>query len=418
MEAAGSPVSRTNAVTHGPLRGCILLKTIKHIKEHVTDYENLYAAYLHARKCKRYRDEVLQFSAHLEENLHYLQQALRDQTYRPGPYSKRIIHDPVDRLIMWQAFVHRVVQWAVYQVINPAFVESYIEDSYACIKGRGADSAAQRLYYFMEQAGRLQKQSGVDTRGRPRRHFYIQKLDTSKFFYRIDHQVSLDLVGRKCNYDPWLMWLLDLFVNAPGEKFGYPPGKGLQDITPDEMVADKGLAVGSLLNQMLANVNQNEVDHFAKRQLRIHYYVRYMDDIVMLSDDVNRLREWRRQIEAFMAERLKLELNPKKSFIQPIDNGIDFCQYRIFPDHIRLKKRTALRMKHNLKRVQKQFAEGKIDLERANRTLASYKGLLSHCDSYQLGRTIFGEYSDTEWTEGWFVLQRNSDKVNPEKRDE
>ena len=391
------------------------IKTIKHIKERVTEYENLYTAYLHARKSKRFRDEVLEFSAHLEDNLHYLQQSLRDQTYRPGPYSKRVIHDPVDRLIMWQAFAHRVVQWAVYQVINPAFVDGYIEDSYACIQGRGSDAAAQRLFYFMQHAGRSETRSGVDASGKPRRRFYLQKLDTSKFFYRIDHAVSLDLVGRKCNYDPWLMWLMDLFINAPGEKFGYPPGKGIQDITPDEMVADKGLAVGSLLNQMLANVNQNEVDHFAKRKLRIHYYVRYMDDIVMLSDDLNQLREWRRQIEAFMEEHLKLELNPKKSFIQPISHGIDFCQFRIYPDHIRLKKRTALRMKHNLKRIMRLYAEGKIDLERAKRTLSSYKGLLDHCDSYRLGRSIFGEYSDTEWIEGWFVLQRDSEKINSMK---
>lgn len=387
------------------------MKSIKHIKEKVTDYDNLYKAYLHARKCKRFRDEVLEFSANLEDNLHYLQDSLRDMSYRPGPYLKRVIHDPVERLIMWQAFVHRVVQWAVYRIINPAFVQSYIEDSYACIKGRGSDAAAQRLFYFMQQDGRIEKNAGLDSNGKPVKRFYLQKLDTSKFFYRIDHQVSLDLVGRKCNYDPWLMWLMDLFVNAEGEKFGFPPGKGVRDITPDEMVADKGLAVGSLLNQMLANVNQNEVDHYAKRQLRIRQYVRYMDDVVMISDSKAQLMEWRGEIEAFMAERLKLELNPKKTFIQPISHGIDFCQYRVYPDHIKLKKATALRMKRNLKRIQKLYAEGKIDLERAQRTVTSYMGLLSHCDSYHLRRTIFGEYSDTEWVEGWFVLQRDSEKI-------
>lgn len=387
------------------------MKTIKHIKERVTDYENLYNAYLHARKSKRFRNEVLEFSANLEDNLHELQTTLRDQTYRPGPYYKRIIHDPVDRLIMWQAFIHRVVQWAVYQIINPEFVRGYIEDSYACIKGRGSDAAAQRLFYFMQQAGRIEKNSGLDESGRPRIRYLLQKADTSKFFYRIDHQTSMDLIGRKCGYDPWLMWIMDLFVNAEGEKFGFPPGKGVNDVTPEEMVADKGLAVGSLLNQMLANVNQNEVDHFAKRQLHIHYYVRYMDDIVMLSDSRAQLLEWRARISEFMAERLKLDLNPKKTFIQPISHGIDFCQYRIYPDHIRLKKATALRMKRNLKRIQRLYAEGKIDLERAQRSVTSYMGLMSHCDSYQLRKSIFGEYSDTEWTEGWFVLKRNSEKM-------
>lgn len=388
------------------------MKTIKHIKERVTDYDNLYKAYLHARRNKRFRDEVLEFSANLEDYLHWLQDGLINQTYVPGQYFRRVIHDPVERLIMWQAFIHRVVQWAVYQIINPEFVRSYIEDSYACIKDRGSDAAAQRLFYFMQQAGRAEKSAGRDADGRLRRRFYLEKLDTSKYFYRIDHQVSLDLVGRKCGYDPWLMWLMDLFVNAPGEKFGFPPGKGVGDVSPEEMLEDKGLAVGSLLNQMLANVNQNEVDHFAKRTLRIHYYVRYMDDIVILSDNKEQLIEWRRRIEEFMADRLKLELNPKKSFIQPISQGINFCQYRVFPDHIRLKKSTALRMKRRLKKIQQLYADGEITLERAQMTVNSYLGLMSHCDSYQLRKAIFGEYSDTEWTEGWFVLQRNSEKNN------
>lgn len=393
------------------------MKSIKNIKERVTDFGNLRDAYFHARRSKRFRNEVLEFSANLEDNLHDLQKALRDQTYVPGPYKKKVIHDPVDRLIMWQAFIHRVVQWAVYQVINPEFVRGYIEDSYACIKGRGSDAAAQRLFYFMQQAGRKDQRAVRDEKGRPLSRHYVMKLDTSKFFYRIDHQVSLNLIGKKCNYDPWIMWLMDLFVNAPGEKFGFPPGKGVKDVSPDEMLADRGLAVGSLLNQMLANVNQNEVDHYAKRELRIHYYVRYMDDIVILSDSKAQLHEWKEKIERFMQERLKLELNPKKCFIEPISRGIDFCQYRVFPDHIKLKKATALRMKRNLKRIQHLYATGEITLERAQKTVSSYMGLLSHCDSYQLKRAIFGEYSESEWVEGWFYLQRDSALIEAKKNE-
>ena len=393
------------------------MRSIKNIKERVTDFGNLRDAYFHARRNKRFRNEVLEFSANLEDNLHDLQKALRDQTYVPGPYKKKVIHDPVDRLIMWQAFIHRVVQWAVYQVINPEFVRGYIEDSYACIKGRGSDAAAQRLFYFMQQAGRKDQRAVRDEKGRPLSRHYVMKLDTSKFFYRIDHQVSLNLIGKKCNYDPWIMWLMDLFVNAPGEKFGFPPGKGVKDVSPDEMLADRGLAVGSLLNQMLANVNQNEVDHYAKRELRIHYYVRYMDDIVILSDSKAQLHEWKEKIERFMQERLKLELNPKKCFIEPISRGIDFCQYRVFPDHIKLKKATALRMKRNLKRIQHLYATGEITLERAQKTVSSYMGLLSHCDSYQLKRAIFGEYSESEWVEGWFYLQRDSALIEAKKNE-
>ena len=258
------------------------------------------------------------------------------------------------------------------------------------------------FFIFMQQADRIDKNAGIDLKGYPLKRHFLEKLDTSKFFYTIDHETSLNLVGKKCNFDPWLMWLIDLlFVNAPGEKFGFPPGKGVKDVTPEEMLEDVRLAVGNLLNQMLANVNQNEVDQYAKRVLRIHYYVRYMDDIVILSDDKAQLHEWREQISEFMHEKFKLELNPRKCFIRPISQGIDFCQYRIFPDHIKLKKATALSMKRNLKRIQHLYAAGEISLERAQKTVRSYTDLLSHCDSYQLRRAIFGEYSATEWVDGW-----------------
>lgn len=92
----------------------------------------------------------------------------------------------------------------------------------------------------------------------------MQKSSTSKFFYRIDHEVSPNLIGKKCSFDPWPMWLMDFFINADGEKFGFPPGFGVNDVAPNHMLPDKGLAVGSLLNQLIANINQNEVDHFAK----------------------------------------------------------------------------------------------------------------------------------------------------------
>ena len=263
----------------------------------------------------------------------------------------------------------------------------------------------------MQQAGWIDQKAGIDLNGLPLSRHYAQKLDTSKFFYRIDHQVSLDLIGKKCNYDPWLMWLMDLFINAEGEKFGYPPGLDLKDISPDQRVADKGLAVGSLLSQMLANVNQNVVDHFAKRELGIHCYVRYADDIVMLSESKPLLHEWRARIEDYMFEKIKLELNPKKCFIRPISQGIDFCQYRVYPDHIKVKKETALRIKRNLKRIQRLYAAGEISLDRAQKTVNSYMGLFSHCDSYLLKRAIFGEYSATEWVDGWFYLQRDSDLI-------
>lgn len=387
------------------------VKTIKHIKERTTDFQNLYNAFLRCRKKRKYREEVLRFSANLEENLHDLQRELREQTFDPGPYFETVIHDPVDRLIMWQSFRTRVVQMALYLVINPEIARGYIEDSYACIKDRGTEAAGHRLYYFMQQAGR--KEKAALQRGETAAKQYILKFDTSKYFYRIDHKIALELLGKKVNYDAWTMWLLDLFINTPGAKFGFPPGLGVKDVPKEDRLADKGLAPGSVINQLVANLCQNELDHYCKRQLRIRYYVRYMDDGVCVGR-LDEVKEWEEKVGAFLKEKLELELNPKKTFIVPIWAGVDFCQYRVFPDTIKLKKPTALRMKRNLKRVQRLYASGEMTLERAKRTVTSYHGQLSHCDSYQLRKKIFGIYTASEWSDGWFYLQRKGGSKEPE----
>lgn len=373
------------------------MKSIKHLKEQVTDFQNLYQAYLRARKNKRYRDEVLQYSVDLEDNLFRLQEQLINQTYTPGRYREKIVVIPKKRIVTAQPFQDRVAQWAFYRVVNPRFTSGYITDTYACIQGRGQFDAVDRLFYWIRQASR-----------KPVMYYYL-KLDISKFFYRQDHEVTRNIIGKKINYNAWGMWLVDTFIVGDNTPFGLPPGKGPMEVEKKDRLYDKGFAPGALFSQMAGNIVLDRLDQYCKRQLSIHYYIRYMDDIIILSDSKPQLHEWKLTIEKYLNEQLLLHLN-EKTCIRPIGQGIEFCGFRVFPNDIFLRKSTALHMKHNLKRVMRKYAEGTMTLERAQQTVNSYQGgLLSHCNSYNLSKTIFGEYSDTEWTEGWFVLKRSSD---------
>lgn len=185
------------------------MKSIKHIFEQVTDYENLYKAYMNARICKRYRREVLRFSAHLEDNLTQIQQELVSGTYEFGKYREFYIYEPKQRLIMAQPFRDRVVQWAIYQLLHPIFQKGYISDSYACIEGRGTHSAVERLHYWLKQADR-----------KPEKFYYL-KLDISKYFYRIDHAVLMGILERRIK-DARMIELLSKIVNS-NTNFGLPP---------------------------------------------------------------------------------------------------------------------------------------------------------------------------------------------------
>ena len=374
------------------------MKSIKHLKEQVTDFQNLFEAYLKARKNKRYREEVLKYSGHLEDNLFRLQEQLINQTYTPGRCREKVVIIPKKRIVTVQPFQDRVAQWAFYKVVNPRFTNGYITDSYACIKGRGQFDAVSRLHYWMQQVSR-----------KPTMYYYL-KLDISKFFYRQDHEVARNIIGKKINYNAWGMWMVDTFIAGDNTPFGLPPGKGPMEVDKRDRLYDKGFAPGALFSQMAGNMVLDRLDQYCKRQLSIHYYIRYSDDIIILSDSKPQLHEWKAAVEHYLNEQLLLDLN-EKTCIRPIGQGAEFCGFRVFPNDIFLRKSTALHMKHNLKRVMKEYAEGTMTLERAQQTVNSYQGgLLSHCNSYNLSKAIFGEYSDTEWTEGWFVLKRNSDK--------
>lgn len=368
------------------------MKTLKNVFEQVVAYDNLYRAYLNARLCKRYRYEVLNFSAHLEDNLVKLQSELIDRTYTLGKYREFYIYEPKKRLIMAQPFKDRVVQWAIYQVLNPVFVRGYITDSFACIEGRGTHSAVKRLHYWLRQVGKKQEK------------YYFLKLDISKYFYRIDHDVLMGILKRKIRDDD-MIFLLDKIVNSGDTNFGLPPGKSPGEVKRSDRVSEKGMPVGNLSSQMFANLYLNELDQYCKRTLQIHFYVRYMDDVIILHQDKDQLHEWKRLIDTFLKEKLQLDLN-EKTCIRPITLGVEFCGYKLWNTHIKLRKSTALKMKRKLKKLQKEYAAGEVTMEEARQTISSYLGILKHCDSYSLKRTIFGEYGTSEEYEGWFFLQR------------
>lgn len=344
------------------------MKTIKNIFPQIYDFENLYNAWESARKGKRYRDEVLCFSNDLEANLIDIQNHLIYGTYKTGKYRPFYVFEPKKRLIMALPFRDRVVQWAIYRQLYPMIEKQFIFDSYACRKGKGTHAAADRLQYWLRQTNRRQE-----------RYYYL-KLDISKYFYRVDHAVLLEILGRKI-HDEKLLALLNTIINSEDTKFGLPAGVDPDMCPVEERLSSVGMPIGNLTSQMFANLYLNELDQFVKHELRLHFYVRYMDDVIILHTDKKVLEDVKNKIEKFINERLHLQLN-NKTAIRPCSMGIDFVGFRIWATHRKLKKKTAQNIKRRFKALAKQKQSGEITPDSFSRTVASYKGILSHCESY------------------------------------
>lgn len=350
------------------------MKTIKGLFAKIIDFENLYEAWDAARKGKRYRAEVMKFSSNLESNLIDIQNHLIYGTYRVGRYRPFFVYEPKKRLVMALPFRDRVVQWAIYRQLFPLIEKQFIDDSYACRRGKGTHKAADKLQYWLRQTDRKKDK------------YYYLKLDISKYFYRVDHAVLIDLLRRKIRDGP-LLSLLVTIINSEDTHFGLPVGCDPDAISFDEWLDDVGMPIGNLTSQMFANMYLNEVDQFAKHRLRIHYYIRYMDDIIILHSDKKYLGEVKNEIEQFLNDNLHLQLN-KKTVIRPCSMGVDFVGFRIWATHRLLKKQTVKRIKRRIAFLAAATREGKIQPETYNRSIASYKGMMEHFNSYGLRQEL------------------------------
>ncbi len=154
----------------------------------------------------------------------------------------------------------------------------------------------------------------------------------------------------------------------------------------NEIIASNpnGIPIGNLTSQLFANVYLNELDHFIKRELHEKYYIRYMDDFLILGHDKKHLHEDKEKIELFLHNRLKLQLHPKKVEIFPIDRGLDFLGYVLRDGKRFLRTSTVKRFMKKKRRYEAMIKSG-IQTEQALKNAClSWRGYARFADSYRL----------------------------------
>lgn len=350
------------------------MNKIKNLYPKIYDFENLFCAYKAGIRQKRDRPDVMAYTEKLEENLINLQNEFIWLTYKVGRYRMFFVYEPKKRLIMALDFKDRVAQHAIYRQLNPILDKQFIFDSYACRVGKGTHKAVARLQYWLCQTER-----------KPEKYYYL-KLDISKYFYRIDHEILMDILRKKIADQP-LLQILERIVNCEDTKFGLPLGADIGDVAFDEMLADVGLPIGNLTSQMFANLYLDQLDQFCKHQLHLHYYIRYMDDVIILHQSKKHLERVKNQIADFLANELHLQLN-NKTCIRPTSMGAEFVGFRVWSTHVTLRKKTAKKMVKRLRYVFAAYHMGEIDRDAMDRTVASYRGILQHFNSHGMAQKL------------------------------
>lgn len=353
--------------------GCarVTMPKLDHLWPIVVSFENLWCAWRKARRGKSRTDCVARFELNLEHELLDLQRELIAGHYQPGLYRLFTLYERKPRQIAAAPFRDRVVHHAVMNVIEPPLDRHFIPQSYACRLGKGVHAAANQYQHWAK------------------RYAYALKIDVQKYFPSIDHSMLLDKLKQRIADQPLLDLLERIITGSP------EPLEPTTHLFPNDdlltlMQRRRGIPIGNLTSQFFANLYLDEFDHWVKKQLHVTAYLRYVDDMVLLSDDKRQLRAWRVAIEQRLAEE-RLRLHPHKAQITPTRCGLNLLGYHVWPHRRRLANHNGYRFRRRLRRLARNYAAGHIELADIDPSVQAWIGHARHADTLALRETLFNE---------------------------
>lgn len=331
-------------------------RTIRNQYDKKLTYENLMKAHIESRKGKSTKKDIILFNLKQEEYIMWLYEQLKKGTYKHSGYSEFYITEPKKRKIEKSIYLDRIVhRWYVDNFMKEYFVKSFIDTSYACLENKGMHKAC------------LDAQNGMKHCKRVWKNYYILKMDIAKYFQNIDKKILYNILNRKIK-DKKLLWLTKEILYSNGK--------------------EKGLPIGNYTSQCFANIYLNELDQYAKHKLKIKYYYRYMDDILIMvkskKEAINNLK----LIREFLKEKLKLELNSKTQIFKS-KQGVNFCGYKINEYRLKIRTRGKKKLKDKVKKLKYEIKNNKLTTKEAYKYLAGHLGYIDIANVKNLKEKLF-----------------------------
>ena len=332
------------------------MKRLGNLYEKVYDMDNLRLAHEKARLGKGWYKEVKMVNENPDHYLKLLQNMLKNKTYKTSPYETYLKNDHGKEREIFKLpyFPDRICQWAIMLVIEPVLIRNFTKDTYSAIPGRGTHLCLSRMKEAIKK----------DPQGTK----YCLKMDVSKYYPSIKHDILKQKYRRKFK-DPNLLWLLDEII--------------------DSTEGNKGIPIGNYLSQYSGNFYLSQFDHWIKEVKQVKYYYRYMDDMVILSDNKDELHRLHIEISAILENKLGLKVKDNWQVFPTFARGVDFIGYRTFEDYVLLRKSIATDYKRKMSRILRKIEAGQLMTEHDWASFNSYKGWLKHCDS----RRLYQKYS-------------------------
>ena len=311
------------------------MKRKGNLYENICKIDNIESAYQEVCRNTRNERKVFNMKQYKSIYISRVYDTLINKEYKVGPYNKFTIFEPKERLIVSQGIQDKIINHLVARyILYPALLPCLIDTNVASRKNMGTKAGIEYEQKFIRKCNiRFKK-------------YYILKCDISKFFASIDHNILKEKLKRRIKDKDALKIVFDLIDSN-----------------------DQGLYIGSMANQALAIFFLNDFDRFVKEVLKIKYYERYQDDVLLFHESKEYLRFCFEEIKKFL-EKEKLKLNDKSRIYKNTDNFM-FLGRNKKGEYIRYRNvKKKIKAKHYL------YTNGKINLYSLCSSISCYNTLL------------------------------------------
>jgi len=326
-------------------------------------------------KNTRNKRKINNFERNKMENIYDIKRIIESGNYTVSKYNIFNISRPKYRIVMSLNIKDKIINHYYARNILIKKLDKYLDmRNCATRKNMGYDYGVQLLIKYLSEYSKYDK-------------FYILRIDISKYFYTIDHEVLKSLLIDKLDDNEYKV--MCNIIDSTNEEY---INKKVLEIKERLLETDrrrrkeiekiplyekgKGLGIGSMTSQFLSIFYLYKLDHYIVHDLKLKHMVRYMDDYVIISEEKEKLKKAMNDIIQKLEKEYKLKINEKKTFIVDSQNGFDFLGYRYrFPNRrltIDVKSENYKRRKENIKLVNYLFKNNYITYKRYFNSMSNY----------------------------------------------
>lgn len=272
-----------------------------------------------------------------------IQDMLLKKQYVPSPYAIKTVQDgssgKIRTIYKPRFYPDQIIHWALMLQLQPIMMRGMYEYNCGSVPGRGTSYGQNTLRKWLDTDYKNTK--------------YCLKMDVSKFYPSVNNDILKEMFRRKIK-DKDCLWLIDSIVDS-----------------------SQGLPIGNYTSQWFANFFLQGLDHYIKEKLGVKYYIRYVDDLVLLGSNKKKLHATRKNIDEYL-NCVNLTMKGDWQVFKVNDRAIDFLGFRFFRNKTILRKRNALRIRRRMRKIQKK---GDLSYKDACAVI-SYWGWIKRSDSY------------------------------------